>query len=134
MEGIEQAANYDLFEERHAMRGAFESNESKHQSLQDTIRLEEFTQPSIIRPVIFDSLFRGNDDFHLKPLRLKEEDNLTHWYYEDGTPIPLVPMSMGELRSNADLDRTNGVYIGDTSTLQHTFVDTFFTRDNKYGQ
>lgn len=132
MKELNLACNYDLFASKHTMPGAFESNKDTYEDLQTVVRLEQFVVPPIIEQVPYNSLYKGNEELQLDPL--KSEDNLTHWKFSDLTPIPLVPMSMGNIQSMADLNRTTAVSVGETDTLFHNFEDLYYLRDNKLRQ
>lgn len=127
------AANYSLFEQPRAMPGAFESNDYEWRSLQDTVMLEPYAHPQILVQNK-GSKFKGDFELKLKPDRVPKSDNLTHWYFQDGSPMPLVPMSMGEIRSNAGLDRVEAVSIQETRRQEHIFTDRYYLKDNKTGQ
>jgi hypothetical protein len=129
---MNQAINYSLFEEAKAADGAFHNNKSERYSLQEHIRLQPLHIGNLVRNKPKHGLFTTNDTFNLKPEPMKY--NLTHPKFNDGTPIPIVPMTMGNIKSKADLNRVDSVSVGQDTIWFHEFQDTMYVRDNKLHQ
>lgn len=134
MSELNRAVNYSLFTEKHAADGAFHNNVATFESLQDTVVLKPQPYMNVLVKKPSSSPFKGDKNFQLKPDPLPDDsDYLTHPKYDDGTVMPLVPMSMGNITSHASETQVDAVSIGTTESIYHCFQDTMF-KDNKFLQ